>query len=142
MRKARRDGGIRRAGLGSSGRSGDPSFSPRWGGLGFAAPAGFVAALASTSPQAQTLTQALADTYNTNPQLLAQRALLRATDEQVPQALANWRPTVNFTGQVGGARAAVTRPSTGLANPGGSGAYSTLYENTLNLQVTQPIYTG
>jgi hypothetical protein len=51
--------------------------------------------------RAQTLTQALADAYNTNPQLLAQRALLRATDEQVPQALANWRPTVNFTGQVG-----------------------------------------
>ena len=54
--------------------------------------------------RAQTLTQALAEAYNTNPQLLAQRALLRATDEQVPQALSGWRPTVNFTGQVGGAR--------------------------------------
>ena len=53
---------------------------------------------------AQTLTQALAEAYNTNPQLLAQRALLRATDEQVPQALSGWRPTVNFTGQVGGSR--------------------------------------
>jgi len=30
---------------------------------------------------------------------LAGPALLRATDEQVPQALANWRPTVAFTGQ-------------------------------------------
>jgi outer membrane protein len=63
--------------------------------------AGFAAGLAASSCQGQTLTQALAEAYNTNPQLLAQRALLRATDEQVPQALSFWRPTVNFTGQVG-----------------------------------------
>src|SRR5215471_9353801 len=69
--------------------------------------------------RAQTLTQALADAYNTNPQLLAQRALLRATDEGVPQALANWRPTVNFTGQVGGTRSAVT-----LATPSRMSSYS------------------
>ncbi|MGH7028958.1 MAG: hypothetical protein ACREEZ_00880, partial [Stellaceae bacterium] len=59
---------------------------------------------AATPVRAQTLTQALAEAYNTNPQLLAQRALLRDTDEQVPQALSGWRPTVNFPGQVGGAR--------------------------------------
>ena len=75
---------------------------------GFAAFAGLVL-VAATPARAQTLTQALAETYNTNPQLLAQRALLRATDEQVPQALSGWRPTVNFTGQVGGARSAFTQ---------------------------------
>jgi outer membrane protein len=90
--------------------------------------------------QAQTLTQALAEAYNTNPQLLAQRALLRETDEQVPQALANWRPTVNFTGQVGGARSAFTTPSKVTA--GGLTTYNTFYENSLNLQVTQPVYSG
>ena len=47
---------------------------------------------------AQTLTEAFAYAYNNNPQLLAQRALLRATDEQRAAGLANWRPTVNFTG--------------------------------------------
>jgi outer membrane protein len=94
------------------------------------------------SAWAQTLTQALAETYNTNPQLLAQRALLRETDEQVPQALANWRPTVNFTGQVGGARSAFTSPSTRMATAGGLTGYDTFYENSLNLQVTQPVYTG
>src|SRR3977135_1483749 len=47
---------------------------------------------------AQTLTEAFAYAYNNNPQLLAQRALLRATDEGVPQALSNWRRTVNLTG--------------------------------------------
>jgi len=145
MRKARRDGGIRRAGLGSSGRSGNPSFSPRWGGLGFAAPAGFVAALASTSPQAQTLTQALADTYNTNPQLLAQRALLRATDEQVPQALANWRPTVNFTGNVGMTTSSLERPAIGLELLNGANsrrAHEVTRPDALTLSANQPIYSG
>jgi outer membrane protein len=53
----------------------------------------------ATPASAQTLTEAFAYAYNNNPQLLAQRALLRATDEQVPQALSNWRPTVTFTGR-------------------------------------------
>jgi len=113
--------------------------------------AGVLATSVPGATQAQTLTQALADAYNTNPQLLAQRALLRATDEQVPQALANWRPTVNFTGQVGGNRTAFTQGSTGQArlnsqgqNIGSTGltTYSTFYSNSLNLQVTQPVYSG
>ena len=60
-----------------------------------------MAALGGGTAWAQSLTQALAEAYRTNPQLLAQRALLRATDGLVPQALANWRPTVAFTGQTG-----------------------------------------
>ena len=65
--------------------------------------AGVVAALliAGAPASAQTLTEAFAYAYNNNPQLLSQRATLRAADEGVPQALANWRPTVNFTGTGG-----------------------------------------
>jgi outer membrane protein len=103
------------------------------------------ALLGPGSAWAQTLTQALAEAYNTNPQLLAQRAVLRQTDEQVPQALANWRPTVNFTGQVGGARSAFTAgaPATvSPLNPHTGTVYSAVYENTLNLQVTQQVYSG
>src|SRR5579863_6044277 len=62
---------------------------------------GILFALAVRPATAESLTDALAYAYQTNPQLLAQRALLRATDESVPQALANWRPTVSFTGQTG-----------------------------------------
>ncbi len=83
----------------------------------------------------QTLTQALAEAYNTNPSLLAQRASLRATDEQVPQALSGWRPTVNFTGQMGGARASFTAANN-------ESAYSTFFQNSVNLQVAHPIYRG
>ncbi len=44
---------------------------------------------------AETFEEALISAYQTNPQLQARRAFLRATDEQVPQALSNWRPTVS-----------------------------------------------
>jgi len=50
---------------------------------------------------ADSLVDALSQTYTSNPQLLAQRAALRATDEQVPQALSSWRPTVTITGSTG-----------------------------------------
>ena len=43
---------------------------------------------------AQTLEDALVSAYLTNPDLEAQRAALRATDELVPQALGGWRPTL------------------------------------------------
>jgi TolC family type I secretion outer membrane protein len=88
------------------------------------------------------MTDALAEAYNTNPQLLAQRALLRSTDEQVPQALSFWRPTVNFTGQMAGTRSLFVSPSMGLPSAGGLGGYSTFFSNSLNLQVTQPVYRG
>src|SRR5205814_5349722 len=75
-----------------------------------ASTAGAVVCLTAACAQAQTLTDALAEAYNTNPQLLAQRALLRATDEQVPQALSFWRPQVTFTGQVGMNTASLQTP--------------------------------
>jgi outer membrane protein len=142
MSKADQARGIWCAGLDGLGRSCGRPFFPQWGTLGCVALAGFFAVSAPMSMQAQTLTQALADTYNTNPQLLAQRALLRATDEQVPQALANWRPMVNFTGQVGGTRSAFVTPGNGLPTAGGLASYSTFYQNSLNLQATQQVYSG
>ncbi len=54
---------------------------------GFAAPA-----------FAETLQEAIALAYRTNPTLLAQRANQRALDETVPQARAGLRPTIDVTG--------------------------------------------
>ncbi len=48
-----------------------------------------------------TLSEALAATYSTQPALQAERAKLRATDENVPTALAGWRPTVIMAGTAG-----------------------------------------
>jgi outer membrane protein/adhesin transport system outer membrane protein len=50
---------------------------------------------------AENLTQALALAYTNNPRLLAQRAALRAIDEQFPQALSGHRPTVSITVEAG-----------------------------------------
>jgi outer membrane protein len=49
----------------------------------------------------RTLTEALAATYANQPALQAERAKLRATDEDVPTALAGWRPTVVMAGTAG-----------------------------------------
>ncbi|HEX2478290.1 MAG TPA: TolC family outer membrane protein [Geminicoccaceae bacterium] len=53
-----------------------------------------LAFVGSAPGQAQSLEEALVAAYLTNPDLEAQRAALRATDELVPQALSDWRPTV------------------------------------------------
>ena len=45
--------------------------------------------------RAESIEEALASAYATNPQLEAQRAAQRATDELVPQALSAWKPTVS-----------------------------------------------
>jgi outer membrane protein len=55
-------------------------------------------AIAAVSPQgcaAETLMSTLARVYQSNPQLNAERARQRATDEGVPQALAGYRPQVS-----------------------------------------------
>ncbi|HEY6438529.1 MAG TPA: TolC family outer membrane protein [Acetobacteraceae bacterium] len=49
----------------------------------------------------RTLAEALAATYANQPALQAERAKLRSTDENVPQALAGWRPTVVMAGTAG-----------------------------------------
>ena len=50
---------------------------------------------------AESLEDALSTAYNSNPALLSARAGLRAADEQVPQALAGWRPSVSVNGAAG-----------------------------------------
>jgi outer membrane protein len=50
---------------------------------------------------ADTIEAALVRAYQNNPQLNAQRALVRATDETVPQALSGYRPKVAITASGG-----------------------------------------
>ena len=59
--------------------------------------------MAALDVRAETMEGALLRAYQNNPQLNAQRAFVRATDENVPQALAGYRPQVagTFTGGVG-----------------------------------------
>src|ERR1700704_3234123 len=52
---------------------------------------------AAPNAWSQSLIEALSTTYNSNPDLLASRALLRQTDESLSQAVANWRPRVSLS---------------------------------------------
>ena len=52
---------------------------------------------ACTLAAADTLEWALVQAYQNNPSLNAQRAALRATDENVPQALSGYRPKISLT---------------------------------------------
>ena len=58
--------------------------------------------VAATSARADTMEAALTRAYQSNPQLNAQRASVRATDENVPQALSGYRPKVAVTASGGG----------------------------------------
>ncbi|MGA8693186.1 MAG: TolC family protein, partial [Xanthobacteraceae bacterium] len=50
---------------------------------------------------ADTLLGALTQAYQVNPQLNAQRAIVRQADEAVPQALSGYRPSVKVNAGVG-----------------------------------------
>src|ERR1700749_1319877 len=96
-----------------------------------------IGAFATASAHGETLEEALASTYNTNPQILSERANLRAIDEGVPQALAGWRPTVTFSGS-GGAGRAENTPGAPPNAPG----HQSLQPHSYSLTVNQPLFNG
>ncbi|MGB9117305.1 TolC family outer membrane protein [Bradyrhizobium sp.] len=57
--------------------------------------------MAATPARADTMEAALLRAYQNNPQLNAQRATVRATDESVPLALSGYRPKVAMTASSG-----------------------------------------
>jgi outer membrane protein len=71
--------------------------------LGIRAATIIAAAIMGTAGHAaaDTLLSALAQAYQVNPQLNAQRAIVRQTDEGVPQALSDYRPRVNANVGIG-----------------------------------------
>jgi outer membrane protein len=94
-------------------------------------------ALGAAGASAETLESALSAAYSNNPQILSERANLRAIDEGVPQALAGWRPTITFTGGIGDEQTESTP-----AAPPNAPAHQTLQPHTYSLTITQPIYNG
>ena len=90
-----------------------------------------VLALLGTPAYADTLTEALAKAYNTNPDLAAARAALRAVDETAPQARAGYRPTVTASASV----ARTTTDNQTLAN-------NDYTSKVAQLSVQQPLFRG
>ncbi|SDH65276.1 TolC family outer membrane protein [Roseospirillum parvum] len=92
--------------------------------------------LAVAAPQpalAETLEEALIAAYQGNPALEASRAELRAVDENVPQALAGWRPDVTLSGGL----------SRTWRTSNQSAKYTDNYTGrTLSAEVTQNLFDG
>jgi outer membrane protein len=89
-----------------------------------------------------TLTEALAATYSNQPALQAERAKLRATDENVPAALAGWRPTVVLAGTVGYGDGLTREYLTTSLQPVNVKIRNPRDIATAQATVTQPLYTG
>jgi outer membrane protein len=90
----------------------------------------------------RTLAEALAATYAYQPALQAERARLRATDENVPIALAGWRPTVTLGGNIGYGDG-TSRQYLATSAPGRNFAVQTdRVIASAQATVTQNLYTG
>ncbi len=82
-----------------------------------------------------TLEEALALAYQHDPGLDAQRAKLRATDEQVSQALSNYRPSIDATADTG-------RSKQDIVDQRLFPDHSTLTPRDAGVSVTQPVFRG
>jgi TolC family type I secretion outer membrane protein len=80
---------------------------------------------------AETIASALAKAYTSNPQLDADRARQRATDEQVPQAKSGWRPTVTANADIGKTWQGSSLTGDSEFVPGG-----------FQIQLSQPVFEG
>ncbi len=95
------------------------------------------AGLIAVAPAArgQTLQEALAQAYANNPTLLAARAQLRIVDENVPQALAGWRPTVSIASSIGWTDSQVRQRGAGVRETD-----RTIGSNQFT--INQPVFRG
>src|SRR4030088_1226999 len=101
--------------------------------VGFAATAAF--SFSATAAWGEALPEALAKAYQTNPQLNAERARQRATDENVPQALAGYRPQI--VASLSGGLQAVRN-----LLPDNTIQSATLKPLTIGVTVTQTLFNG
>ena len=101
---------------------------------------GIVVGGAAVSPAAAlTIEEALAQAYRNSPQLAAERARVRGRDEQIGQALANWRPRVVVEGSAGVAQ---RRFNQTLGAARGDRETDTSHPYQAGLTVTQSLYRG
>ncbi len=79
----------------------------------------------------ETLFDAMANAYTTNPTLQAERSRLKSIDEGVSQALSGWRPTVSLGGSAGWQNQDINNTGSNSDVP-----------KSVKLSISQPIYLG
>lgn len=87
---------------------------------------------------ADTLPGALSQAYQNNPQLNSQRAIVRATDENVPTALSGYRPSVSATASVG----QTWTKYDGVSSGQGYSLEDTFTPRSVGLTGTQTLFNG
>ena len=92
------------------------------------------------SASAETIASALSKAYVGNPQLKAEQARQRATDELVPQAKSGWRPTVTTNSDV--LRVYRGTRSTTVGNPVPAYRKSDALIGGFAINLTQPVFDG
>jgi outer membrane protein len=104
--------------------------------------AGVSGALISAPAAAETLADAIALAYDSNPTLQAQRATQRALDETYVQARSGWRPTLSLSAAGSYTENRATRESrfTGFPLQGDGVTYSNGGQAALSF--SQPLWTG
>lgn len=107
-----------------------------------ALPAMATAVVAPSSVRAETIESALARAYEGNPQLNAQRASVRATDEYIPQALSGYRPRIGATATVGEQRADLIDVTTTRSGNVYTPLGTTATPYTYGVTVTQNVFNG
>src|ERR1700751_6130482 len=105
-----------------------------------------VVAVTCTVATADTLEWALVQAYQNNPSLNAQRAALRAADENVPQALSGYRPKLSVTANGGYNYQSVLSHSVNQQVFPNSVSYNNVAANFASRRVgataTQTLYNG
>lgn len=101
--------------------------------------AGMLGAVTGSPALAQTMEAALGRAYASNPTLNAQRAAVRATNENVPQALSGYRPRITASADIG---ASITESDTpaGAQSSTHSRNLSRLNPRGAGVQIDQNIF--
>ena len=92
---------------------------------------------ASAPASADTLLDAMSMAYQGNPNLMAARAQLRATDENMPIALSGWRPILTLNGNVQN-----NRLENNIITPPASDIITKRASQQAVAQFTQPVFRG
>ncbi len=102
--------------------------------------------VSSVAVQADTLNSALVNAYQNNPQLNSQRAVVRQTDETVPQALSGYKPTVSATASSGEQFNSTLAKVTSAVNPAAPPTYprttQSFATNSVGITASQTLYNG
>lgn len=115
------------------GRKPAAKFAAKPVAIGAAALSVSLFALGAPSVSAETLNDALAKAYTTNPTLQSARATLRATDEGMAQALSGYRPSLSAVGT------AASKQQETSSDPGNT---IDTTPRTLSLNLSQSLFAG